>query len=302
MANTTNTGISISSTDQLSAGQKILVASALMAFEPAAPDPDLVANERIPQGHKQWDILTFARLALASALTEGVDLTTVQQLFANSLSITPTEHGIIGTVSNELIRRQGDSSVMGTTGTLLGGSLRRRQSRDIIALYDGFSKSVGGATTTLDVTHFRGSVAYLLTDNDSEFGPAELPIHAALHIEHISDIVLDISDPGTRTQAEASARVGLSADLLQRWWRGNDRLYGIQIFHSGNIPRNTNAAKGAIFNPTALHLVMATDAEATEEIDNSLRARELGIFQTWGEAERADPYGVEMFFDAATTV
>ena len=47
---------------------------------------------------------------------------------------------------------------------------------------------------------------------------------------------------------------------------------------------------------------MATDAESTEEIDNSLRARELGIFQTWGEAERADPYGVEMFFDATATV
>ena len=298
MANTTNTGISISSTDTLSPGQKILVASALTAFEPAAPDPDLVANERIPAGHKQWDILTFARLALASALTEGVDLTTVQQLFANSLSITPTEHGIIGTVSNELVRRQGDSSVMSTTGTLLGGSLRRRQSRDVIALYDGFSKSVGGATVTLDVTHFRGSVAYLLTDNDSEFGPAELPIHAALHIEHISDVVLDISDPG----AVVSSRFGLSAELLQRWWRGMDRLYGVPIFHSGNIPRNTSTAKGAIFNPSALHLVMATDAESTEEIDNSLRARELGIFQTWGEAERADPYGVEMFFDAATTV
>ena len=269
-----------------------------MAFEPAAPDPDLVANERIPQGHKQWDILTYARLATAAALTEGVDLTTVQQLFANSLSVTPTEHGVIGTVSKELVRRQGDTSVMGTTGTLLGGSLRRRQSLDIIALYDGFSKSVGGATVTLDVTHFRGTVAYLLTDNDTDFGPAELPIHAALHIESISDIVLDVSDPG----AVVSSRFGLSAELLQRWWRGSDRLYGIPIFHSGNIPRNTNTAKGAIFNPRALHLVMATDAEATEEVDNTLRATELGIFQTWGEAERADPHGVEMFFDSTATV
>ena len=298
MANTTNTGISISSTDSLSDGQKILVARARMAFEPAAPDPDLVENERIPEGHKTWNILTFARLALASALTEGVDLTTVQQLYANTLAITPTEHGIIGTVSNELIRRQGDSSVMGTTGDLLGGSLRRRQSRDIIALYDGFSKSVGGATVTMDITHFRGTVAYLMTDNDTEFGPAELPLHAALHIENISDIILDISDPG----AVVSSRFGLSAEMTERWWKTNDRLYGVAVFNSGNIPRNTATAKGALFNPSALHLVMATDAEATEEIDNSLRARELGIFQTWGEAERADPYGAEMFFNAAATV
>lgn len=299
MANTSNTGISISSTDSLSSGQKILVAQASIAFEPAAPDPDLVVTERIPTGHKQWDILTFARLALASALTEGVDLTTVQQLFANSLSITPSEHGIIATVSKELIRRQGDTSVMSTSGTLLGNSLRRRQSRDVIALYDGFSKSVGGATVTLDVTHFRGSVAYLLTDNDSDYGPAPMPIHAAFHIEQVSDIVLDITDPGT---AAGSRPAGFGDDMLQRWWRGSDRLYGVPIFHAGNIPRNTNTAKGAIFNNDALRLVMANDADSTEEDDNTLRATEVGVFQTWGEGERADPHGVEVFSDVTATV
>ena len=89
------TGISISSTSNLSSGQKILVAGAKEAFEPSAPNPDLIANERIPQGHKQWDVLTFARLTNAQALTEGVDLASSEQLVANSLSITPAEHGII---------------------------------------------------------------------------------------------------------------------------------------------------------------------------------------------------------------
>ena len=103
------TGISISSTSNLSSGQRIVVASAKFAFEPAAPDPDLVSNERIGQGEKQWDILTYARLADATALTEGVDLSQTQQLVTNSLSITPSEHGIITTLSKRLIRRQGDT-------------------------------------------------------------------------------------------------------------------------------------------------------------------------------------------------
>ena len=103
-------GLSIASTSNLSSGQKILVAAAREAFEPAAPDPDLVENQRIPEGHKQWDILTYARLSDASALTEGVDLSSPQQLVANSLSITPSEHGIIATLSKRLIRRQGDTS------------------------------------------------------------------------------------------------------------------------------------------------------------------------------------------------
>ena len=209
------TGISISSTSNLSSGQKILVASAREAYEPAAPDPDLVENHRIPQGHKQWDILTYARLTSAQALTEGVDLSSSQQLVANSLSITPAEHGIIATLSRRLIRRQGDTSVVSTAGKMLAASLRRRQASDVIALYDGFSQSSPGSGQTLDIATFRGAVAYLLTDNSSSYGPAPLPLHAALHIEQISDIILDISDPG----AVASARFGLSAEMMQRWWK-----------------------------------------------------------------------------------
>lgn len=294
------TGLSVSSTSNLSSGQKIVVANAKVAYEPAAPDPDLVENHRIPQGHKQWDILTYARLDQASALTEGVDLAQTQQLQAASLSITPTEHGVIATLSKRLIRRQGDKSVMSTTGTLIANSLRRRQANDVIALYDGFSKTTVGANTQLDITHFRGSVAYLLTDNDSAYGPAPMPLHAALHIEQISDIILDVSDPGT---AAGGRPAGFGDELLSRWWRGNDRLYGIPIFHSGLISRDSDGdSKGAIFAKEALVLVMANTADVTEETDESLRAVEIGIFQEWSEGERADPHGVEVYSDTSATV
>ena len=294
------TGISISSTSNLSSGQKILVAGAKEAFEPAAPNPDLIANERIPQGHKQWDVLTFARLSNAQALTEGVDLASSEQLVANSLSITPAEHGIIGTISRRLIRRQGDSNIVRTLGTLLANSLRRRMDLDVIALYDGLSKSVVGAGNALDITHYRGAVAYLLTDNSSSYGPAPMPLVSALHIEQISDIMLDISDPGT---AAGGRPAGFGDEMLQRWWRGQDRLYGIPIFHAGNISRDSsNDSKGAIFNKDFAHLVMANNADVTTENDNSLRAEEHGIFQEWGEGERADVHGVEVYSDTEATV
>jgi hypothetical protein len=293
------TGLSISSTSNLSSGQKILVASALMAFEPAAPDPDLIRTESIPQGHKQWDILTYARLSSATALTEGVDLGQSQQLVAASVTITPDEKGILAQASKRLIRRQGDAAIVGTIGTLIANSLRRKQAEDVITLYDGFSKSVVGASNTLDITHFRGSVAYLLTDNDSAYGPAPLPLHAALHIEQISDIILDITDPGAVT----SSRFGMSAEMLQRWWKGSDRLYGVQVFHSGNISRDSSGdSKGALFASSALAQVMAGDADPTEEPDNSLRATEYGIFIEYSEAEISDPHGVEVFSDTTATV
>lgn len=287
-------GLSIASTSNLSSGQKILVAAAREAFEPAAPDPDLVENQRIPEGHKQWDILTYARLSDASALTEGVDLSSPQQLVANSLSITPSEHGIIATLSKRLIRRQGDTSVVSTAGKMIANSLRRRMSKDVIALYEGFDVTQSQAGNPLDITHFRESVAYLLTDNDASYGPAPLPLHAALHIEQISDIITDISDPTAQTSRPA----GFADDLLQRWWRGNDRLYGVSIFHSGNIAKDGNDdAKGGLFSKEALVLVLANNADSTEENDNSLRAIEYGIFQEWGEGERAGKHGVVVYSD-----
>jgi hypothetical protein len=292
------TGLTISATENLGSGQKIVVAAAKDAFEPAAAGPSLIETHRIPQGHKQWDSLFYERLSDASALTEGVDLTQTQQLVAAVTSITPTEHGIIATLSKRVIRRQGDKALMAGAGAMLAASLRRIQDKDVIALFDGLSKSTPGASLSLDVTHFRGSVAYLLTDNDRAYGPAPLPLRADLHIEQISDIILDISDVGTTNRP-----AGFSDELLQRWWRGSDRLYGVQVFHGGNIERDSdNDSKGAIFNEMAMVMVMANDAEATEEDDNSLRAVELGIFQEWSESEQADVFGVEVYSDTTSTL
>ena len=236
------TGLSLSSTSNLTNGQRIVIASAKEAFEPAAPDPDLIESERIPTGSKQWDISTYARLTDAQALTEGVDLSSVQQLATNTLQLTPAEHGILVTLSNRLIRRQGDSSVVTVAGRQIGSSLRRRMAKDVISLY-----------------------------------------------------LSDTAPRGTTT--------GITEELINRWWRGSDRLYGIPIFHSGNIERDSgDDAKGAIFSSGALYMVIANDSDVTEEDDNSLRAREYGIFQEWAEGERADPHGVEVFSDAATTV
>ncbi len=106
------TGISLSKTSNLTNGQRIVIASAKEAFEPLAPDPDLIESERIPTGVKQWDISTYARLTDAQALTEGVDLTSVQQACYKYAPVDSAEHGILVTLSNRLVRRQGDSSVV----------------------------------------------------------------------------------------------------------------------------------------------------------------------------------------------
>ena len=294
------TGLTLSNSSSLQTTQQRLLAAAVIAFEPAAPDPSMVRQVSLPAGHYTAIVATYARLTQASALTEGVDLAQVQQLATNTLPITPSEHGIIVTISKRAARRQFDSDLVATAGEQMGIALREREAKDIIALYDGFSKSIVGASAALDITYYRGAVAYLITDNDTDYGPAPMPVHSALHAEQISDIILDLSDPGTA----AGGREGIIAnDLVKRWWRGSDRVYGVPIMHSGYIARDSgDDAKGAIFHENALREVEEGEVDVTEEGDNSLRVIEHGMFKSWGEAERADAHGVEVFSDALATV
>ena len=293
------TGLSLSTTSNLTSGQAIMIDRARVAFEPAAPEPETIAMKQLPTGHYQFSSNIYARLSNADALTEGVDLSSVQQFVANNITINPSEHGLLVTQSKRLRRRQGDSDAASTAGTLMGISIRARQALDIHAVWDTFTKTTPGAAQPLDITEYRGSVAYLITDNSSAYGPAPMPLTSVLHAEQISDVILDISDPG----ATISARFGLSADMLQRWWRGSDRLYGIPILHGGYIARDTlDDAKGAIYARDSMVMVEEGQAEATEEDDNSLRVIEMGLFKSWGETLQIDVHGVEVYSDAAATV
>ena len=294
------TGLSVASTSNMSSGQRVFVAQAVMASEPAAPGPDLIMSETIPQGTKQWDILSEARFANAAALTEGADLTVSQQLVTSSLSLTPSEFGIMAQVSWRLMRRQGDQSVAGAVGRMVGASLRRRQDSDVIDLFDGFSKSTPGASQPITTQHLRGAYAYLRTDDDDgTYGPAPLPLVGDLHVEQFSDIVNDIGVRGTYPIPEK----GFSAEVLENWWMGRHRLYQMQLFEGGNISRDSSGdSKGAIFARGALYMVVGNSADFTEEKDNSLRATEYGAFQEWATGERADAHGVEIYSDTSATI
>ena len=300
MANVVATGITISTSAAISAlsnGQKIMLDEAKRAMEPSAPEPEMVTSVRMPMGHKQYDVLTYARLADAVALTEGTDLSETQTLAANYLSINPNEHGIIVTLSKRAMDRQPES-LQQMAGSMQGISMRARQAKDINALFDGFSKSVGGAGTTLDITHFRGTVAYLRTDNDTEFGPAPFPVLSGLHPEGISDLILDLTDTAPR-----GTTTGMTDDLLQRWWRGSDRAYGVQVFDLPYLTRDSgDDFKGTVMSQEALVMVMEAEDDTATEVDISHRLTEFGLFKAWGEGERADPHGVEMLFDGAATV
>ena len=291
-------GMTLSTTSNLNSTQKTMIASAKEAFEPSQPEPSLVDNEQLPAGHYQWVGGTYARFQTGHALTEADDLSVVEQLRTNTLTLNPTEHGSLATLHRRLARRQGDSTVVDVASRHLARSVRRRQALDVDALNDGFSKSAGGTTQTLDITELRGVVAYLITDNDDDYGPAPMPLHMIAHAEMISDIVLDLTDAGAVTNRAD----GPYDNVLKNWYRKSDTVYGVSVFHSGVQPRDSsNDSKGAVKHKEALKMVQEGDAEPHVEEDGSARLNEYGLFMSWAEGEQADPHGVEMYFNTSAT-
>lgn len=289
------TGLTLSSSSSLSDMSKTVIASAISNIEPAGPTNQLVSRYDIPQGAKQVNIPIWGRND-AHALTEGVDISTPQQLSVTVTSITASEHGIMTFVSDRL-SRQNNEDILAHVGEVQGGALGRLLEDDLITLFDGFSNSIGSAGSNLTYRDIAGAVSYLKTDNNSSFGMAPGQPNAVMHPEQIRRFVQEVTgiQAGGSGMAAQPIPEGITADVIQNYFRGNERAFGVPIFQSGVLSRDGSGdAKGAVFVPGALALAMAHEMEAEEERDASLRGTEMVMVGEWGEAEVADPWGVEM--------
>jgi hypothetical protein len=290
------TGLTISSSSSLSDMSKIIIANAIANIEPAGPTNQLVARYDIPKGAKQVNVPIWGRND-AAALTEGVDISAPQQLSVSVTSITASEHGILTFVSDKLTR-QNNEDILSHVGEVQGGALGRLLEDDLIVLFDGFSNSIGSAGSFLTLYHVAGAVSYLKTDNDSSYGMAPGTPNGVFHPEQIRGFVQEmtgIQGGGTTGMAAQPIPEGITAEVVQNYFRGNEKAFGVPIFQSGVLSRDGSGdTKGAVFVPQAIALAMAHEMEAENERDASLRGTEVVMVGEWGESEIADPWGVEM--------
>ena len=290
------TGLTLSSSSSLSDMSKIIIANAIANIEPAGPTNQLVARYDIPKGAKQVNVPIWGRND-AAALTEGVDISAPQQLSVSVTSITASEHGILTFVSDKLTR-QNNEDILSHVGEVQGGALGRLLEDDLIVLFDGFSNSIGTAGSFLTLYHVAGAVSYLKTDNDSSYGMAPGTPNGVFHPEQIRGFVQEmtgIQGGGTTGMAAQPIPEGITAEVVQNYFRGNEQAFGVPIFQSGVLSRDGSGdTKGAIFVPQAIALAMAHEMEAENERDASLRGTEVVMVGEWGESEIADPWGVEM--------
>ena len=289
------TGITISSTSNLASHQRIVFAEARFDLQYKEIMTNLVTNFTLPPGAKQLTVPKYTALT-ASGLTEGVDMTTPQQLASSVVDITTSEVGIMVTVSRKLVTQQAEE-IFRVLGRLLSDALAKKEDQDGLSQIDSFSKSSPGASNAMTVATLQGAVAYIATGGTTG-QPGPEPIVFVLHPEQLSDIVVGIAPVGTYAVPH-----GISEDLTKNFYRGNIPVYGSPIFVDGNITRDSgDDAKGGAFSKMAMMFTRSQEWLIDTQHDASLRADEMVLTTEYSWDEYEDGWGVELFSDAATTL
>lgn len=290
------TGITLSSTSNLSSHQRIVFAEARFDLQYKEIMTNLVTNFTLPPGAKQLTVPKYSALT-AAGLTEGVDMTTPQQLASTAIDITTSEVGIMVTVSRKLVQQQVED-IFRVVGRLLSDALAKKEDQDGLAQIDGFSQTFPGAGAPLTMAHLRGAVAYIASGGSSNGPPGPEPIVFVLHPEQLSDIVDKIAPIGTYAIPH-----GISEDITKNYYRGTIPVYGSPIFVDGNITRDSgDDAKGGAFSKMAMMFTRSQEWLIDTQHDASLRADEMILTTEYSWDEYEDGWGVELHSDAATTL
>lgn len=220
----------------------------------------------------------------AAALTEGTDMTSTT-VSTSSVDITVAEVGAQVVLTD--LAAMGSGNPAQELGTVLGNAIATKMDVDLLALFDGFSASIGAAAQEITVADlFKAAATLRNAKAQGDIFAVVHPFHAYQLKANLTNTFANPNGGDAQNTAMANSYVGTIA--------------GVDIYESANIVIDgNNDAKGAVFSREALAIAMKRDFQIETQRDASLRAFELNATAIYGVGELDDTYGVEMFFDAA---
>ena len=220
----------------------------------------------------------------AADLTEGTDMSS-STVSTSGVTVTVGEVGAQVLLTD--MAAMGAGNPAQELGTVLGNSIATKMDKDIIALFDGFSTSLGSAGTEITVADLFKAAATLRANK------ATGPVYAVVHPFHAYQLSANL----TNTFANPNGG-DLQNEAMRNGFVGS--IGGIEVYQSANITADgSDDAKGAVFTREALCIAMKRDFNLETERDASNRAFELNATAVYGVGELDDDFGVEMLFDAA---
>jgi hypothetical protein len=92
----------------------------------------------------------------------------------------------------------------------------------------------------------------------------------------------------------------MSSDVIENYFRGNERLFATKIWEDGNITRDSNGdSKGAVFIDKAFALAVANEVYSESGRHITLRGEQIVTVMEWGELEIVDEWATEFYAKSA---
>mgnify|MGYP003981096881 FL=1 len=248
----------------------------------------LVKNYTISGGGKSVEVPIYAAVS-AAAVADATDLANTA-INPSSVTITASEVGIMTTLT-DLARNSASRNVGADIGRLFGEAIAKKIDVDLIALFDGFSKIVGGADVAFSAAKLFEAVA--------ELRNLAVPSSDLACVVH-PYIAYDMKSGVSNTfGAGSGATTDIGNEAMRSGFVGT--VAGVPVYESANISNTgtTGDYKGAVFHRDALGLAMMQDLKLETQRDASLRADEIVATAVYGVAELNDTYGVELMMDSS---
>jgi N4-gp56 family major capsid protein len=257
-----------------------IVAQARFTAEEQSLMMGLVTQYNIQaQAGKTIQVPKYPAIAAAN-LTEGTDMTSTT-VSTSSVSVTVGEVGAQVLLTD--MATYGDGNPAVELGTVLGNAI----DTDLIALFDGFSGSIGSAGAEITVADLFKAAATLRANKVT--GTINAVVHPYQAYQLKANLTNTFANPNGGDLQNEAMRNGYVGTIA-----------GINVYESANVAIDGNDdAKGAVFAPEALMIAMKRDFNIAPQRDESLRAFELNATAVYGVAELDDAFGVEILSDSA---
>ncbi len=265
-----------------------IIAEAMFVANEKSLMRGLVKNYSISGGGKSVEVPIYAAVS-AAAVSEAADLSNTA-INPSSVTITASEVGIMTTLT-DLARNSASRNVGSDIGKLFGEAIAKKIDVDLIALFDGFSKIVGGADVAFSAAKLFEAVA--------ELRNLAVPSSDLACVVH-PYIAYDMKSGVSNTfGAGSGATTDIGNEAMRSGFVGT--VAGVPVYESANISNTgtTGDYKGAVFHRDALGLAMMQDLKLETQRDASLRADEIVATAVYGVAELNDTYGVELMMDSS---
>jgi N4-gp56 family major capsid protein len=263
-----------------------IVAEAQFVAQEQSIMRNLVRNYAISGGGKAVEVPIYSAVS-AAAVSEATDLSNTA-IDPSSVTITASEVGVMTTLT-DLARNSAPRNVAADVGRLFGEAVAKKQDQDLIALFDGFSVTLGDGTTAISAASVFNA-ASTLRANALNLNDCAVVLHPKIAYDLKANLTNTFANPNSGDLQNEAMRSGFVGSLA-----------GLRIFETSNMSNTGTAGdyKGAAMHRDSIALAEMQGLKIETQRDASLRADEIVATAVYGVGEIHDSYGVEMHFDSS---